>query len=47
MCKMLVVVNQLRLGNRILGYSAWSGKEVMEFTEKQLKDIIRSRKSVV
>lgn len=47
MCKMLVVVNQLRLGNRILGYSAWSGKEVMEFTEKQLKDMIRSRKQKV
>ena len=47
MCKMLVVVNQLRLGNRILGYSAWSGKEVMEFTEKQLKDMIRSKKQKV
>ena len=47
MCKMLVVVNQLKLGNRILGYEAWSGKEIVEFTEKQLKDIIKEGKQKV
>ena len=47
MCKMLVVVNQLKLGNRILGYEAWSGNEVVEFTEKQIKDIIREGKQKV
>lgn len=47
MCKMNVVVNKLLLGNRVLGYECWSGKEVMEYTEKQLKDMIVAGKQKV
>lgn len=43
MCRKLVVTNQLALGNRILGVEAWviPKGEVLEFTSKQLKDIIK------
>lgn len=47
MCKMNVVVNKLVLGNRVLGYECWSGKEIMEFTEKQIKDLINAGKQKV
>lgn len=47
MCKMNVVINKLTLGNRDLGWELWSGKEVMEYTSKQLKDIIISGKQKV
>lgn len=42
MCRKLVVTNELNLGNRILGVEALSlpKGEVVEFTHKQLKDII-------
>lgn len=47
MCKMNIVVNKLVLGNRELGWELWSGKEVMEFTSKQLKDMIKAGKQKV
>lgn len=50
MCmRKLVVTNQLSLGNRVLGWEAYSlpKGEVVEFTVKQLKDIIRSGKDEV
>lgn len=47
MCKMNVVIGKLMLGNRLLGYECWNGKEVMEYTEKQLKDIILAGKQKV
>lgn len=47
MCKMNVVVNKLVLGNRELGWECWDGKQVAEFTSKQLKDIIREGKQKV
>lgn len=47
MCKMNVVVNKLVLGNRELGFECWDGKQVAEFTAKQLKDIIRAGKQKV
>lgn len=42
MCKMNIVVNKLVLGNRELGWELWSGKEVMEYTSKQLRDMIKA-----
>ena len=44
MCRKLVVTNKLSLGNRELGFEAWSlpKGELVEFTSKQLKDIIRN-----
>lgn len=44
MCRKLIVTNKLSLGNRALGFEAWAlpKGELVEFTEKQLKDIIRS-----
>lgn len=47
MCKMITVINELRLGNRLLGYECWSGKDVVEFTENQLRNIITSGKQRV
>lgn len=44
MCRKLVVTNKLSLGNRELGFEAWAlpKGELVEFTSKQLKDIIRN-----
>lgn len=44
MCRKLIVTNKLSLGNRALGFEAWAlpKGELVEFTEKQLKDNIRS-----
>lgn len=47
MCKMNVVMNKLVLGNRELGWEIWDGRQVAEFTSKQLKDIIRAGKQKV
>lgn len=47
MCRMNVVVNKLVLGNRELGFECWDGKQIAEFTAKQLKDIIRAGKQKV
>ena len=49
MCRKLVVTNELALGNRNLGFEALSlpKGEVVEFTNKQLKDIIKSGKDEV
>lgn len=43
MCRKLIVTNRLCLGNRELGWEAYSlpKGEVVEFTSKQLKDAIR------
>lgn len=43
MCRKLVVTNKLSLGNRELGYETYSlpKGEVVEFTSKQLKDILK------
>jgi hypothetical protein len=43
---MNVAVAKLVLGNRELGWECWTGKEVMEYTSKQLKDIIKAGKKV-
>lgn len=44
MCRKLIVTNKLSLGARELGWEAYSlpKGEVVEFTSKQLKDIIRN-----
>lgn len=44
MCRKLVVTNKLSLGNRALGYETYClpKGELVEFTDKQLKDIIKS-----
>lgn len=47
MCRMNVVVNKLVLGNRELGFECWDGKQISEFTAKQLKDMIRAGKQKV
>lgn len=47
MCKMNIVVNKLVLGNRELGWELWSGKEVMEYTSKQLRDMIKAGKQKI
>ena len=49
MCRKLVVVNELVLGNRQLGWETLSlpKGEVVEFTSKQLKDIIATGKDEV
>ena len=47
MCKMNVVVNKLVLGNRELGWELWNGKEVIEYTSKQLKEIIKAGKQKI
>ena len=43
-CRKLIVTNKLSLGNRELGWEAYSlpKGELVEFTSKQLKDIIRT-----
>jgi len=49
MCRKLVVVNELALGQRMLGFEVLSlpKGEVLEYTHKQLKDIIKSGKDEV
>ncbi len=44
MCRKLIVTNKLSLGNRELGWEAYSlpKGELVEFTSKQLKDIIKT-----
>ena len=46
MCRKLVAINNLRLGTRELGWEAYSlpKGEVLEFTSKQLRDIIKNYK---
>lgn len=46
MCKMRVVVNREMLGARETGWSLWDGKQVMELTAKQIKDIMRKGNKV-
>lgn len=49
MCRKLVVVNELVLGNRVLGFEALAlpKGEIVEFTPKQLKDMISGGKDEV
>ncbi|MCM1213926.1 MAG: hypothetical protein NC331_12485 [Lachnospiraceae bacterium] len=49
MCRKLVVVNELALGNRNLGFEVLSlpKGEILEFTNRQLKDLIKSGKDEV
>lgn len=49
MCRKLVVINELALGCRNLGFEVLSlpKGEVLEFTQKQLKDLIKSGKDEV
>lgn len=47
MCKMNVVVNRVMLGNRELGWETWNGKNIEEYTSKQLQDMIRGGKDKV
>jgi len=49
MCRKLVVVNELSLGQRALGFEVLSlpKGEVLEYTHKQLKDLIKSGKDEV
>lgn len=49
MCRKLVVVNELSLGNRHLGWETLSlpKGELVEFTSKQLKDIIIAGKEEI
>lgn len=46
MCRKLVVINKLGLGTRELGYEVYSlpKGEVLEFTAKQLRDIMKAGK---
>ena len=46
MCKMRVVVRREMLGNREMGFSVWSGKEIMEYTGNQIKSMIKSGQKV-
>ncbi|MBR5508984.1 MAG: hypothetical protein IKV59_02915 [Lachnospiraceae bacterium] len=46
MCTMRVVVLREMLGTRETGWSLWDGKQVMELTAKQIKDLIKSSKKV-
>lgn len=46
MRKKKVVLNQLVLGNRELGWELWSEKEVVEMTSKQIKEAIRSGEKI-
>ena len=46
MCKMRVVVGREMLGARETGWSLWDGKQVMELTAKQIKDIMRKGNKV-
>lgn len=46
MCKMRVVVRREMLGAREQAWSVWSGKDVMEYTGNQIKNMIRSSQKV-
>lgn len=49
MCRQLILTNELYLGSRQLGFEVFSlpKGEILEFTSKQLKDIIRQGKDDV
>lgn len=42
MCQMRVVVNRIMLGTRELGWELWSGKDVMEMTSNQIKNLVKA-----
>jgi hypothetical protein len=44
---MNVVVSRLMLGNRELGWECWDGTKAVEYTSKQLADIIKAGKKKV
>lgn len=46
MCTMRIAVLKENLGQRETGYTLWDGKQVLEQTAKQIKDLIKSGKKV-
>lgn len=46
MCTMRVVVTREMLGNREICWSLWSGKDVMELTTNQIKNLLKAGTSV-
>ena len=46
MCTMRTVVTREMLGNREICWSLWSGKDVMELTSAQIKNLLKSGKAV-
>lgn len=46
MCKMRVVVRREMLGAREQAWSVWSGKDVMEYTGNQIRNMIKSGQKV-
>lgn len=46
MCKMRVVVRREMLGAREQAWSIWNGKEVIEYTGNQIKNLIKSNQKV-
>lgn len=46
MCTMRTIVTREMLGNREIGWSLWSGKDVMELTATQIKNLLKSGKAV-
>ena len=46
MCKMKVVVRREMLGAREQAFSIWSGKDVMEYTGNQIRNLIKSGQKV-
>lgn len=46
MCKMKVVVRREMLGAREQAWSLWSGKDVMEYTGNQIRNLIKSGQKV-
>lgn len=42
MCKMFVAIRRECLGNRETGWSLWTGKDVMETTARNIKDMLKS-----
>lgn len=46
MCKMRVVIRREMLGAREQAFSVWSGKDVLEYTGTQIKNMLRSGQKV-
>ena len=46
MCKMRVVVRREMLGAREQAWSVWSGKDVMEYTGNQIRNMIKSGQKI-
>lgn len=46
MCKMRVVIRREMLGAREQAWSLWSGKDIIELTSKQIKDLVSKGEKV-